>query len=391
MKGIKLFFIVVSFMFFVGISDVRAKTDNGKLNTGSLPLVGSGNNNPTSCSCYYTGQHNNTSYGKDTVYAVKVRFSARDANDKCVSDKNCTDRNSLHGGTIQGYVVDLCEAWREGDTSSSCVRQDHATIGNPFVDPEIQKTIVNQKCSLAACSTAKLTFWSKNESKEIVSRQETAEFDSNGNRKDYSHDIFSATADLQAITAETYEKLKNAESLVEAAIEEGTIGSVSADIDAIIRWGNPTNVLDSTGALENLDCQSLLSNYNEEKTMRDFLSNLFWIISIIGIILLIIMTSIEFIKVVTGQDDEGLIKAFKHTVIRAICVVILLLLPMILSFILGFMNDITDNEEYYLKDKDGNIVYTTDANGNKEPVKLVHVGANGDPLCSIGSNGEKEN
>ena len=394
-RGIKLFFIVVSFMFFIGISDVSANKADFGLGTNSKSFYNKNTNSKT-CSCYYIGKHRKFGpIGHDTVYAVQVRFTNREANDSCINDKYCTDRGFLYGGPIQGYVVHLCEVWREtGDNSSECHPQDSATVGNPFVDPEIQKNIVSQNCSVNACNTAKLIFWSKNESKEIVSEKETAEFDINGKeRKDYNHDVLSATAPLKAITREQYTKLKNAESLVEEAVDLGLANSSKANIEAIMCWGkngkwvNDKCVDGDTEVAslnaENLDCEALLSSYNDEQTIRDFLNNLFWIISIIGIILLIIMTSIEFIKVVAGQDDEGIIKAFKHTVIRAICVVILLLLPVILSAILGLMNDITDNEDYYLKDADGEIVYTTDKDGHEVPVKLIHIGANEEPLCGI--------
>lgn len=82
-----------------------------------------------------------------------------------------------------------------------------------------------------------------------------------------------------------------------------------------------------------------------------FLNNLFWIISIAGIILLVIMTMVEFIKALTGSDDSGLIKGFKHTLVRIVAVIILLLLPTIITFILTLVNRYSD---YKIGD-DGNV------------------------------------
>lgn len=149
-----------------------------------------------------------------------------------------------------------------------------------------------------------------------------------------------------------------------------------ADIDKIIEWGKTADKEYVLNAEDSKTCAELLGNYK----LKQFLNNLFWIISIIGIILLIIMTAIEFIKVITGQDDNNLKDAFKHTVIRGICVIVLLLLPVIISAIITVVNN---NNEYYLTDKNGNII-----NDNKgKPIKLsLKIGDNNQPLCGIGEN-----
>ena len=113
----------------------------------------------------------------------------------------------------------------------------------------------------------------------------------------------------------------------------------TADIQDIIDWGNPEKNPDNEYKPESADCEALQATYDEGKSIRDFLNNLLWIISIIGVVLLIVMTAIEFIKVVTGQDDSGLIKAFKHTIIRIVCVIILLLLPVIIMSIVKIVNE----------------------------------------------------
>ena len=84
-----------------------------------------------------------------------------------------------------------------------------------------------------------------------------------------------------------------------------------------------------------------------------FLNKLFWIISIVGIILLVIMTMVEFVKALIGSDDSGLIKGFKHTLIRIVAVIILLLLPTIITFILTLVNRYSD---YKIGGKDGNVI-----------------------------------
>ena len=100
-----------------------------------------------------------------------------------------------------------------------------------------------------------------------------------------------------------------------------------------------------------VDC-SIFGSPSEPKSLISFLNKLFWIISILGIILLVIMTMVEFIKALTGSDDSGLIKGFKHTLVRIVAVIILLLLPTIITFILTLVNRYSD---YKIGD-DGNVI-----------------------------------
>ena len=71
----------------------------------------------------------------------------------------------------------------------------------------------------------------------------------------------------------------------------------------------------------------------------DFLKTAFWIISIAGIILVVVMTAISFIKAIVGSDDEKFRDAIKHLYTRIIVIIILLLLPVLLSFIIDLINN----------------------------------------------------
>lgn len=125
------------------------------------------------------------------------------------------------------------------------------------------------------------------------------------------------------------------------------------DVTSIIKWGTDSK---GTGASYQYgNCDIIPEN------IRNFLSSFFTIISIIGIILLVVMSAIEFIKAVTGSDEDGLKGAIKHTFIRIICAIILLLLPMLITWILNIAN----NNNYKIDDK-GNYV----------------IGDNGNPLCN---------
>lgn len=80
------------------------------------------------------------------------------------------------------------------------------------------------------------------------------------------------------------------------------------------------------------------------------LQNAFFLISVIGIILVVAMTALSFVKAVVGSDDEKLRDALKHLVTRIIVIIILLLLPMILDFIISIIN--TTGEVSINKDGD---------------------------------------
>ena len=93
-------------------------------------------------------------------------------------------------------------------------------------------------------------------------------------------------------------------------------------------------------------------------SLQDMLSSAFWIISVAGIILVVVMTAISFIKAITGSDDEKFRDAIKHLYTRIIVVIILLLLPMILTFIIDLINNTVGEGE-------------------------VSIGSNGDIFCDI--------
>lgn len=89
---------------------------------------------------------------------------------------------------------------------------------------------------------------------------------------------------------------------------------------------------------------------------------IFQIIVVGGILLLIIMSAIEFIKAITSSEEDKIKKSFKNTIIRVIACIILLLLPMIVTFLITIIN-----ENNVKKDDNG------------QPL----IGETGKPLCNI--------
>ncbi len=71
-----------------------------------------------------------------------------------------------------------------------------------------------------------------------------------------------------------------------------------------------------------------------------FLNSLFGYISVGGIVLVVILSMIDLVKVIVGHDDDGLKNFFNNLKSRIIVVIILLLLPVILTFIIEIINKV---------------------------------------------------
>ena len=105
----------------------------------------------------------------------------------------------------------------------------------------------------------------------------------------------------------------------------------SQDLDKIFDWAGLSDEY-SMGDVGD-PCSIISTN------LKNILSNAFWLISVVGIILVVVMTAISFVKAIVGSDDEKLRDAFSHLITRIIVVIILLLLPMILTFIINIINN----------------------------------------------------
>ena len=105
-------------------------------------------------------------------------------------------------------------------------------------------------------------------------------------------------------------------------------------------------------------------------SFKKMLTSFFLFIGVAGIILVVIMTSISFIKAITGSDEEKFWDAIKHLYTRIIVVIILLLLPMVLTFIIDLINNtvgegevsIGSNDEIFCDIDGGSSNDSTDTN-----------------------------
>lgn len=101
-------------------------------------------------------------------------------------------------------------------------------------------------------------------------------------------------------------------------------------VEGVLNWANQTSQSFIYNAVNPCDIIS--------GEISEFLNNLFMYISVGGIILVVILSMIDLIKVIVGRDDTGLKNFFNNLKSRVIVVIILLLLPVILSYVIEFIN-----------------------------------------------------
>ena len=141
---------------------------------------------------------------------------------------------------------------------------------------------------------------------------------------------FNSDEDYEAFIESTDIGIPEGEISVTPGGEHGGTGT-KVDPGTITEWAqnNGYDNIDSLGD----PCSIINGN------LKDILNFVFWLISIGGIILIVVMTALDFIKAIVGSDDAKLKDAFSHLITRIIVVIILLLLPMLLNFIITLVNN----------------------------------------------------
>ena len=96
----------------------------------------------------------------------------------------------------------------------------------------------------------------------------------------------------------------------------------------------------------NLSCDgdnAILGNVNDENSVAWLVNEILNYLKIIGPFLVLILSSIEFVKAILMSDDESLSKAQKNLITRLILAAALFVLPILISVILNVFG-ITSNE-----------------------------------------------
>ena len=142
-----------------------------------------------------------------------------------------------------------------------------------------------------------------------------------------------------AITDATEESIKNNKEIL------GQGDRTPLDIDcndeknkntiicAIYEWGG----LDDSTRFDssNVDPCALISGETQK-----LLHQVFLFISIAGIMILVVMTAISLVKVITASEDNALSNFLKGLWKRIICLIILLLLPTVITFLIQVINGV---------------------------------------------------
>ena len=106
------------------------------------------------------------------------------------------------------------------------------------------------------------------------------------------------------------------------------------------------NILDNNTS-QNIDCDgsdSLLGNPEDENSVAWLLQQIFNFVKIVGPILVVVLSSIDYAKVIIQSDDESMGKANKKLMWRLILAALLFFIPLLIQVFLqmfGFTSDPT--------------------------------------------------
>ena len=322
------------------------------------------------CNCYYTGELP-TEHADGSTYLTKylahIHFD-KDDFDK-VEDKHdyyptitfFGERGFNETSGESGRVIDETSitswVWQHYDPS---ILEENNWLGankkfRAGVDADQVSSLFDGGCNCA--SLGLLSFFSCADSKTIYyNYNDHFGFEILGNHildRQICGLGWGVRQDLELITEEEFQEMKNSENLNETAQDLGYSSTV--DVSTIVNWANEHGYGDEINAIGD-PC------YVIDGELEKLLSIAFWLISIVGIVLLVVMTSISFIKAIVGSDEEKLKDAFSHLVTRIIVVIILLLLPMILTFIINIINSNLEGEVSI--GEDGNVFCDVTNNSN---------------------------
>ena len=253
------------------------------------------------CTCYYTydygGQWNTQDYSQTYTYIAIIHFTDNSYEIKatCEYDASSDSSGLLRSATA---IDEIC--------SGNAIYIDNNTY-KTFEGIRSKFKEISQNCSVEECDSINLHRSSNN-----YLRIGPSEGPGTSNK----------------MAAITFQEFQNRVAASQAVADD--VNNIQ-DISGIHNWAG----FAEEGKYDEQDVGTTCSSVSE---IGQLLSNLLWIINIIAIVILIIMTAVDFIRAVVGSEEDTLKKAFKNFVIRAIIIVILLLLPLILGAIIRMTN-----------------------------------------------------
>ena len=111
------------------------------------------------------------------------------------------------------------------------------------------------------------------------------------------------------------------------------------NVEYILKWAMDT--ANQSFVYQGSDPCKIISD-----SLSDEIEDLFYYICIGGILLVVILSIIDLIKVVSGNSEDGLINFFKNLKARIITIIILLILPVIIPYILNLINSLAEITGY---------------------------------------------
>lgn len=97
--------------------------------------------------------------------------------------------------------------------------------------------------------------------------------------------------------------------------------------------------LDISGYNQPMDCSGLFGDPNDPESLAYLIQKVLDYIKIIGPILVVVLSSVDFIKVIWLSDDENMKKAQQKLVKRLAAAILLFLLPLLVSLLFSLLNN----------------------------------------------------
>lgn len=108
----------------------------------------------------------------------------------------------------------------------------------------------------------------------------------------------------------------------------------------IINLQSKNYLVNNNQLVQIADCtgqNAILGNVNDPDSVAWLLQKLLDYTRIIGPFIVLIMSSLDYLKAILGSDDDSLKKAHKKLTTRLVLVVALILLPTLVSFLLNLL------------------------------------------------------
>lgn len=303
-----IMFIFVFFAFLLNINDVSAAD---------------------TCSCYYHSRGTTADNGDqyNTYYLAQIDFNKSEYE----------NANPYYSPTIAFFGEKGFNTVTGQDGAIEDKTSEVSWLGVAFSkdNSDLYNTVsaVFDNCSVESCGnirtqryigpvqyqdTGGLKFYSFNNSKNLL-------YEAN------PMTLGAVTVSFQSVSKEEFEQLKVSDNVGESSEDLGLSGYAG-----IVNWGN---LISGTGYYSINDVGKAC---NSVAPIAEYLSQLLWIICVASIIILVIMTAINFVQAIVGSEEDKLLKAFKNLKTRIIVLILLLLLPTIVSFVIGIYNDNAD-------------------------------------------------